>query len=413
MSLPIKLRVITREIATPEGFDLTKHFPPNPTVFVRNGQGLVGFGEAARFETSGPTRIADLASSWRELVSLSEITDPLQMQGTGLVGFGSATFSSESSMKSVLMVPRIILGTRDGRSWITKITPEGDREATSDFYQQVLRYQDNPKLQFVEGVMTAAGFVRQAEKAISKIRSGKLQKVVLARDLMAQLSEGFDLRPALASLAKRYPSCWVYQVDGNFGASPELLVRVSHGQVSARVLAGTTARGETSALDVERSSSLASSEKNLSEHKFAVESMVEALSPFCVTVDTDEKPFSLALPDLWHLASDVYGKLKSNISVLDLAAFLHPTAAVAGTPRSAAQEMISELEPFDRGGYSGPVGWIGADGDGEWAIALRGGFIEDNVMTAFAGCGLVADSEPELELAETELKFAPVRGALS
>ncbi len=98
---------------------------------------------------------------------------------------------------------------------------------------------------------------------------------------------------------------------------------------------------------------------------------------------------------------------------MDLAAFLHPTAAVAGTPRSAAQELIAELEPFDRGGYAGPVGWIGADGDGEWAIAIRGGFIEDNVVTAYAGCGLVADSEPVAELAETDLKFAPVRGALS
>jgi menaquinone-specific isochorismate synthase len=121
----------------------------------------------------------------------------------------------------------------------------------------------------------------------------------------------------------------------------------------------------------------------------------------------------LALPDLWHLASDVYGKLKNNISVLDLAAYLHPTAAVAGTGRAAAQALIAELEPFDRGGYAGPVGWIGADGDGEWAIALRGGFIEENVLTAFAGCGLVAESEPAAELAETELKFAPVRGALS
>jgi menaquinone-specific isochorismate synthase len=202
-------------------------------------------------------------------------------------------------------------------------------------------------------------------------------------------------------------------VAGNFGASPELLVRVSHGQVSARVLAGTTSRGDSPEADVAQSNTLTSSEKNLQEHRFAVESMVEALKPFCSTVDSDDKPFGLALPDLWHLASDVYGKLQNNISVLDLAAFLHPTAAVAGTPRASAQELIAELEPFDRGGYAGPVGWIGADGDGEWAIALRGGFIEANVLTAFAGCGLVADSEPKEELDETELKFAPIRGALS
>lgn len=408
-----KLRVETRELATPEGFDITRHLPENPMAFIRNGQGIIGFGEAARFETTGPDRISELASIWRDQVAISEITDPLQVQCTGLVGFGSATFSPDSALSSVLIVPRIILGTRDGRSWITKITPDGEAEATADFYSEVMTYRENSKLSFVEGVMTSTNFLKQSEKAISKIRAGKIQKVVLARDIMAQLPEGFDLRTGLVSLAKKYPSCWVYSVAGNFGASPELLVRVSHGQVSARVLAGTTSRGETAESDVEQSSALASSEKNLQEHRFAVESMVEALTPFCSTVDTDEKPFSLALPDLWHLASDVYGKLKNNISVLDLAAFLHPTAAVAGTARAAAQALIAELEPFDRGGYAGPVGWIGADGDGEWAIALRGGFIEENVLTAFAGCGLVAESEPAAELAETELKFAPVRGALS
>ena len=413
MSSLRRLRVETREMATPEGFEITRHLPENPTAFIRNGQGIIGFGEAARFETTGPDRITELASIWRAQVALSEITDPLQVQCTGLVGFGTATFSPESTHSSVLIVPRIILGTRDGRSWITKITPEGEMEATADFYSQVMTYRENSKLAFVEGVMTSANFLKQSKKAISKIRAGKLQKVVLAREIMAQLPEGFDIRTALVSLAKKYPSCWVYSVAGNFGASPELLVRVSHGQVSARVLAGTTSRGENPEADVEQSSALAASEKNLQEHRFAVESMVDALNPFCSTVDTDEKPFSLALPDLWHLASDVYGKLKNNISVLDLAAFLHPTAAVAGTGRAAAQDLIAELEPFDRGGYAGPVGWIGADGDGEWAIALRGGFIEENVVTAFAGCGLVAESEPDAELAETQLKFAPVRGALS
>jgi menaquinone-specific isochorismate synthase len=413
MSSLRKLRVETREIATPEGFDITRHLPENPTAFIRNGQGIIGFGEAARFETTGPDRITELASIWRDQVAISEISDPLQVQCTGLVGFGSATFSPDSELSSVLIVPRIVLGTRDGQTWITKITPEGEEEPSSDFYSQVMTYRQNSKLSFVEGVMTSANFLKQSEKAITKIRAGEIQKVVLAREIMAQLPAGFDLRTGLVALANKYPSCWVYSVAGNFGASPELLVRVSHGQVSARVLAGTTSRGDSPESDVVQSNTLTASGKNLQEHRFAVESMVDALTPFCSTVDSDEKPFSLALPDLWHLASDVYGKLKNNISVLDLAAYLHPTAAVAGTGRAAAQALIALLEPFDRGGYAGPVGWIGADGDGEWAIALRGGFIEENVLTAFAGCGLVGESEPAAELAETELKFAPVRGALS
>ena len=408
-----KLRVLTREIATPEGFDMTKHFPEDATVFIRGGQGIVGFGEVVRFETSGPNRISELASIWRDQVSLAEVTDSLRIQCTGLVAFGSVTFSEDSTINSVLVVPRLVLGTRDGRSWITEIVAEGDESISADFLTQTASYRANEKLTFYDGAMSADFFTSQANLAIDKIRAGRIQKVVLARDIIAQLPSGFDLRTALRNLAVRYPSCWVYSVAGNFGASPELLVRVSHGQVSARVLAGTAARGESEIADQQISSSLLVSAKNLHEHQFAVDSMVQELAPFCTTVDTDEKPFTLRLPDVWHLASDVYGKLKKNISVLDLAAYLHPTAAVAGTSRKAAQELIAELEPFDRGGYAGPVGWIGADGDGEWAIAIRGGYIEQNVVTAYAGCGLVAESDALEELAETELKFAPIRGALS
>jgi menaquinone-specific isochorismate synthase len=408
-----KLRVLTREIATPEGFDITKHFPEDATVFIRGGQGIVGFGEVVRFETSGPNRISELASIWRDQVSLAEVTDSLRIQCTGLVAFGSVTFSEDSTINSVLVVPRLVLGTRDGRSWITEIVAEGDESISADFLTQTASYRANEKLTFYDGAMSADFFTSQANLAIDKIRAGRIQKVVLARDIIAQLPSGFDLRTALRNLAVRYPSCWVYSVAGNFGASPELLVRVSHGQVSARVLAGTAARGESEIADQQISSSLLVSAKNLHEHQFAVDSMVQELAPFCITVDTDEKPFTLRLPDVWHLASDVYGKLKKNISVLDLAAYLHPTAAVAGTSRKAAQELIAELEPFDRGGYAGPVGWIGADGDGEWAIAIRGGYIEQNVVTAYAGCGLVAESDALEELAETELKFAPIRGALS
>lgn len=413
MSLAKQLRVITREIATPQGFDLTKHFPNNPTVFIRNGQGIVGFGEAVRFESHGPNRIEELSAMWKSQVSMAEIEDNLQIPGTGLVGFGSITFAAESHYRSVLVVPRIILGTRDGRTWLTKITPEGEVESTADFYKQATDYLDNSPISFLDGELTADGFRKAAASAISKIRSGKIQKVVLARDIVAGVTPNFDIRSPLQKLTERFPSCWVYSIAGNFGASPELLVRVSHGQVSARVLAGTSARGTTIETDQQQAKALSQSKKNLEEHKFAVESMVVALAPFCQTVDSDEEPFSLALPNLWHLASDVYGKLKNNISVLDLAAFLHPTAAVAGTPRAEAQNLIASLEPFDRGGYSGPVGWIGSDGDGEWAIALRGAYLEEGVITAFAGCGLVADSEPEAELYETELKFAPIRGVLS
>jgi menaquinone-specific isochorismate synthase len=155
------------------------------------------------------------------------------------------------------------------------------------------------------------------------------------------------------------------------------------------------------------------SPKNKIEHAIAVESLVSALDPFCDEIVADAQPFSLALPNVWHLASDVQGILSSDSSVLDLAEALHPTAAVAGTPRQDALALIRKLEPFDRGTYAGPVGWIGADGDGEWVIGLRGAAISGETIVAHAGCGIVPGSNPAAELAETELKFQPIRHALA
>jgi menaquinone-specific isochorismate synthase len=412
MAEVVALRVRTQELAIAEGFDLLDHFPENPVVFVRNGQGLIGSGEALVLEASGENRISELAKKWNDLVSKAEIDDAINIPGTGLIGFGSIAFSPESATKSILVVPNVIVGLRDGRAWVTTITSSSQHPEQQMFPTEKQTYKTNEPVNLNPGQLSPQQFLDSATIAIAQIRAGHLQKVVLARDLTGEVPENFDLRPVLKTLAQDYPSCWVYSVGGLFGASPELLVRVSHRQVSARVLAGTAARGETKEIDQQNAKDLAASSKNISEHKFALDSMVQTLSPFCIKVDAEEVPFSLALPNLWHLASDVYGVLKEDSSVLDLAASLHPTAAVAGTPRDKAQQLISELETFDRKGYAGPVGWIGSDGDGEWAIALRGGHLEAKRVTAFAGCGLVLDSDPESELAETELKFAPVRKAL-
>jgi menaquinone-specific isochorismate synthase len=328
--------------------------------------------------------------------------------GTGLVAFGTFAFSDLSNAASTLIVPEVILGSRDGRVWLT--TVEG--AAASDFWSHASEYKGNATVNFEVGEVSADRFKSLVAAAVEKIGAGAVAKVVLARDVVAKLPAGFDIRSVLQKLANQYPTCWVYSVDGMLGASPELLVRVSHAQVSARVLAGTAGRGTDPGVDQAIAVALAASSKNTAEHAFAVDSLVKSLEPFCTHVDADPTPFSLALPNVWHLASDVHGVLREDASVLDVAAALHPTAAVAGTPTSVAQNLISQLENTDRGRYAGPVGWIGADGDGEWAIALRGAQIDGETIRAFAGCGIVAESEPEAELAETELKFRPIREAL-
>jgi menaquinone-specific isochorismate synthase len=401
-----------------DAFKLINRLPENPLAYIRGGEGLVGWGEALRIDAFGANRIKDLATKWRELAATSVVDDQVKLPGTGLVAFGSIAFADNSAAASSLIVPKILLGVRDGRVWLTTVETDEDEhnlahDGAGTFWNQDGVYAPNSPVALNAGSQSAAGFKRSVEQAVAAINEGSLEKVVLARDLLGTLPEDFDIRSSLVKLAERFPTCWVYSVDGLFGASPELLVRVAHGQVSARVLAGTAGRGTDPEVDKAIAAALAASPKNTNEHAFAVDSLVQTLKPFCEHVDADPKPFSLALPNLWHLASDVHGVLRDEASVLDLAAALHPTAAVAGTPRLEAQQLLGQLEPFDRGRYAGPVGWIGADGDGEWAIALRGAQIEDSVIRAFAGCGIVAGSEPDAELAETDLKFSPIREALS
>mgnify|MGYP000311231428 CR=1 FL=1 len=403
------LKVATRELPA-TNFELIDHLPKNALVYLRGGSGLVGWGEAARLTASGPDRMSSLANQWRELAASADIENPMAISGTGLVAFGSFAFADQSAAESVLIVPRVVLGARDGRVWLTEIDG-GAGQASEDFWSAPQTYP-NAHLNLAEGEFSAEMFKSAVADSTKKIAAGELNKVVLARDLTATVPADFDIRYALKKFDELYDTCWVYSVDGTFGASPELLVRVSHGQVSARVLAGTAGRGTDPGVDQAIAVALAESAKNLEEHRYAVDSLVSALQPFCVQVDADSKPFSLALPNVWHLASDVHGVLRDEASAIDLAAALHPTAAVAGTPKPAALSLISELEPFDRGRYAGPVGWIGADGDGEWAIALRGGQLSADQIRAFAGCGIVADSDPAAELAETELKFKPIRAAL-
>jgi len=396
--------------------ELIDHLPKNPLAYIRGGQGLIGWGETLRIEAHGPDRIERLATQWRAVAATALVEDAVKLPGTGLVAFGSIAFADDSETKSALIVPKIILGLRDGRAWLTTITNSESSQTAAgpeEFWKTPTTYSANSAVHFNQGAQSASGFKQSVIDAVSAIISGSLEKVVLARDLVGTLPEGFDLRTSLKRLSERFPTCWIYSVDGLFGASPELLVRVAHGQVSARVLAGTAGRGTDPEVDKAISAALAASSKNTNEHAFAVDSLVQTLKPFCEHVDADPKPFSLALPNLWHLASDVHGVLKREASVLDLAAALHPTAAVAGTPRLEAQRLLGALEPFDRGRYAGPVGWIGADGDGEWVIALRGAQITGQQVRAFAGCGIVAESEAEAELAETELKFSPIREALS
>lgn len=369
---------------------------------------MVGFGSALRLEFSGANRFDDAARDWRTLAGRATVDDPLGIQGSGLIAFGTFAFSSRSEAPSVLIVPSLVIGRRDGQAWLTRIRLTDDAQPKT-----AVPAPRTPtpigSVAFGSGALSPDGYLAAVDAALSRIDSGEPSKVVLARDMVAQLPPGADTAAALAVLASGYPDCWTFAVDDFLGSSPETLVGVSTGTVTARVLAGSAARGVDSATDQQASVALATSAKDQDEHQYAVQSVLAALRPHSPAVTASEMPFTLRLPNLWHLASDVEGALADGSSSLDLIGALHPTAAVAGTPTRSAVSLIDELEPFDRGRYAGPVGWVGSDGDGEWAIALRCAQIgRDDVLRAYAGAGIVAESVADHELAETSLKFRPI-----
>lgn len=379
----------------------------HPLLWLRDGEGLVGIGEATRLTFTGPNRIADAAAAWRELVEHASISDQLGVAGSGLIAFGAFAFSDTSAVSSVLIVPRVVIGRRGGRAWITLARVEGEAQASIDVTLSALG--EHHRIDLKPGALPPTAYVAAVRRAIDQIRGGRLRKVVIARELHGHLPDSADVRTIVNDLAAAYPETWTFAVDGTIGASPETLVRVDRGEVYARVLAGTASRGEDAASDASQAASLVASAKDVDEHAFAVQSAIDALDPHTSRLECSSEPFAVKLPNLWHLATDVHGVLSDGSSSLDLVAAMHPTAAVAGTPTSDAVAVITELEPFDRGRYAGPVGWVGADGDGEWAITLRSAHVDpDGNVVAHAGCGIVADSDPAAELAESTIKFRPI-----
>ncbi len=383
-----------------------------PMAWLRGGEGMVAWGVAARCRTAGADRFADAADWWQQVSAAAAVRDDVQVPGSGLICFASFGFADDPG-DSVLVVPRVVVGTRHGRTWLTVVACD-ELAAAPD-----LETTDAPpaprNVTFADGAMSGAAWESVVADAVTRIGAGELEKVVLARDLVATADEDIDVRWPLRVLADRYRMCWTFHVDRLFGATPELLVRRERGLVTSRVLAGTIRRTGDDERDAGLAGQLARSSKDLEEHEYAVRSVADSLAPYCSSTNVPEVPFVLHLPNVMHLATDVTGVVHDSdgASVLELAAALHPSAAVGGTPTKVAVELIAEIEGMDRGRYAGPVGWIDAAGDGEFGIALRSGAVEGHQVRLFAGCGIVADSDPEAELAEAQAKFLPVRDALT
>jgi menaquinone-specific isochorismate synthase len=411
-------RLVVRTVPVDDPGDLLARLPdPRPVAWVRGGDGLVGWGEVARVSLPAGEDRFTAGEKWlTELFDGAEVADEVGLPGCGPVAFGSFTFDPTSD-GSVLVVPAAVLGRADGRAWMTTI---GGPQSASP---QIRPAAVPAELRWHDGSLTPPQWQRAVSAAVARIQGGELSKVVLARDLYAAASEDIDVRVLLARLAARYPDCWTFSCAGLAGATPELYIRRVGADVRSLVLAGTTPRGRSAAEDEALGAALLASAKDVEEHRYAVADVRRALGPLCDRLEIDDQPWLLRLANLQHLATLVTGRLAGHqpgaaaglgehASALALAAALHPTAAVCGTPAGTAMELIRELEGMDRGRYAGPVGWVDARGNGEWGIALRCAELDGPRARLFAGCGIVADSDPVAELAETQVKLRPMHDAL-
>ncbi|HEV7166675.1 MAG TPA: isochorismate synthase [Micrococcaceae bacterium] len=435
--------------------------------WIRRGEGLVAFGEVAHFSGTGPERFNDAEEWWKQLLESALVEDQIRLPGTGPIAFGSFAFSKTSAHESRLVVPRIVAGFAAGQAWLTQLAFDGGRLTAAGAHAALDRLLAGtaaassptdpspstgssaglgaaadaaaavavspvgtavrtataeaavaPDARLTTGSLSEEEWMETVAAGVRAIESGRLEKVVLARDIVARFEEPVSRAGILRNLAQRYSECWTYGVGPLVGSTPEMLIKIDGTTAQARVLAGTLDRHgapEDGAGFAQRV--LGGSQKQRQEHDFAVHSLTRQLAPFATDLSFPAEPFILELPNVWHLASDVKaeladveGHLPTSLALVEA---LHPTAAVCGTPRTEAGILIRELEQLDRGPYAGPVGWLDGAGNGEWGIALRGAVVEDpRTVRLYAGCGIVEASDPAAELAETWAKFRPMLQAL-
>ena len=410
LTVPSGLVAWSVEVADPG--DLLSWLPAGRSfAFLRGGDGIVGWGEAARLSTSAPLAGAELAAEVQLMLSGLTVRDDVAVPGSGPVAIASLAFDPATS-GSVVVVPKVLLGRRDGQSWLTLVTPPGAVQVPQ-LRRRPAAAAEPVHARVEAAVPTEQEWAASVARAVTALRAGELEKVVLARALDVRADDVLDPRAIATRLSHRFPSCFTFLCDGLIGASPELLVRRLGRHVESLVLAGTIRRGGSAAEDEELERGLTSSAKDAHEHRLAVESVRSVLRAVAVDVDEDAAPHLLRLANVTHLATALAGWLPAPApTALELATQLHPTAAVGGTPREDALRLIRSLEAAPRGRYAAPVGWMDANGDGEFALALRCAQLDGATARLWAGNGIVADSDPDAEVAETTAKLDAVLTAI-
>jgi menaquinone-specific isochorismate synthase len=373
-------------------------------VFAREGVGLAGRGEALRIPLPRGAARAHADAVVADALAGIETDDEVGLPGCGPVALGAVPFAAGTS--GSMVVPALVVGrAADGTRWVTTI--EGGTEAAPPIPEGAPAPAGAPPTTFtVTPARAPERWCDAVAAARDAIRAGRLDKAVLAREVVVEADRPHDAVTLLTRLRTAYPSCHLFSVDGLVGASPELLVARAGDLVRSHPMAGTAPRSGDPTTDARLAASLLSSAKDQAEHRITIDAVHDALLPFCSYLDVEAEPSIVAVANVQHLASLVSGRLSSPpASALALALVLHPTPAVCGSPRATALEVIDEVEELDRGRYAGAVGWVDGRGDGTFAVAIRCAELDGPRARLFAGVGVVADSDPAAELAETQAKL--------
>jgi salicylate biosynthesis isochorismate synthase/menaquinone-specific isochorismate synthase len=397
----------------------------------RDGFALAGLGSAYESVSRGAGRFADLIADCvdvsrdrvgSEPEGLPVGAGPVWTGGFAFADDGASTAPWASFPPALMVLPELSMLRLGGRTWLTLaavVAPGDDPDeclARLEGRLASLRSASLPLLDPNPAVETTIRSVtppRHYEEIVAeatrRIREGELDKVVLAREVAVEAPAAHDPGAVFGALREVFESCFCFCVgspEGAFvGASPELLIRRRGAGAATVALAGSTRRSADPAVDDHLGEQLLHSAKNRVEHRIVARRIERTLAPRAVWVEAEGEPAVVKVANIQHLATAVHAQLTQPLSAIELAALMHPTPAVGGEPGPLARELIAELEDFDRGWYAGPIGWMDAAEDGEFCVGLRSALLRDRSAHLYAGAGIVADSDPEAELAETELKL--------
>lgn len=379
------------------------------TVLERDGAAVYAFGEAQRFELSGGLAdgggCAEVEAALAEVRASSSPRPPLAV--------GSLPFRPDAPARIVL--PEVTVVATGGGAVAIVAGPRADRTSLDRLVAEAATPcggEPPPDSFTLASTRSHADFLSRVRAAVEEVRTGRLDKVVLAREVRIEANRPLHQHDLLERLRALHPSCLAFAVSGFVGASPELLLARSGSAVASGPLAGTAARSGDPEADRRAESELLSSEKDRAEHRAVVEAIAAGLRPVAADLDVPDEPHVVALRNVSHLGTRITGELlPSAPGALGLLALIHPTPAVAGSPTDVALEYLAKVEDVDRDRYAGAVGWVDASGDGEWYLGIRSAVVEGTSARLFAGVGIVADSDPEAELRETQLKLQAVLAA--